>query len=75
MFGGRGYFVRDRLFAAYYGDIATKLPDQDWKEVADSQIAPPFMPVPGRCFGNWVRFPLESADEVEAVLPWLRKAF
>jgi hypothetical protein len=76
MFGGRGYFVGDRLFAAYYGEaVATKLPDQDREEALDGKIATPFTPVPGRRFGNWVKFPLEGPDEVEALLPWLKKAF
>ena len=75
MFGGRGYFVGDRLFAAYYGGIATKLPDPDREEVLNRQIATPFTPTPGRRFGNWVRFPLEGPDGIEALLPWLRKAY
>ena len=64
----------DRLFAAYYGGIATKLPDLDREEVLNRQIASPFSPVPGRRFGNWVKFPLEGPDGVEALLPWLKKA-
>ena len=75
MFGGRGYFVGDRLFAAHYGGSATQPPGQDREEVLNSQIASPFPPVPGRRFGNWVRFPLEGPDGVESLLPWLRKAY
>ena len=75
MFGGRGYFVEDRLFAAFYDGIATKLPDQDREEVLNSRKTTPFTPTPGRRFGNWVRFPLEGPDEVETLLPWLRKAY
>jgi len=75
MFGGRGYFVEDRLFAAFYDGIATKLPDQDREEVLNSPKPTPFTPTPGRRFGNWVRFPLEGPDEVETLLPWLRKTF
>ena len=75
MFGGRGYFVGDRLFAAFYGGVIAKLPDQDREEALDLQIASPFTPVSGRRFGNWVRFPLQGTDGVEALLPWLMKAF
>jgi len=75
MLGGRGYFVGDRLFAAHYGGIATKLPDPDREEDLASQLASPFTPVPGRRFGNWVRFPLNGLNEVETLLPWLHKAY
>ena len=75
MFGGHGYFMGDRLFAAYYGGVATKLPDQDREEVLNRKIVTPFTPTPGRRLGNWVRFTLEGHDEVEPLLPWQRKAY
>jgi TfoX/Sxy family transcriptional regulator of competence genes len=75
MFGGRGYFVGDRLFAAYYKGVVAKLPDPDREEALSRKIARPFTPTAGRRFGNWVKFPVQDPDGVEALLPWLRKAF
>ena len=76
MFGGRGYFVGDRLFAAFHkGVVATKLPDADREYVLDRALAKPFTPTPGRRFGNWVEFPLRQTVDTMDVLPWLRKAF
>jgi len=75
MFGARGYFVGDRLSAAYYGgDVATKLPDTEREEILDRRIASPFTPVPGRRFGG-VKFPVDGPDGVETLLPWRRKTF
>ena len=75
IFGGRGYFVGDRLFSSFYGGVMPKLPDQDREEALNRRIATPFTPVPGHRFGNRVRFPLEGPDGVEALPPWLRKTY
>ena len=76
MFGGQGYFVGDRLFAVYHkGAVAAKLPDPDRTQALDDGRATPFTPHPGRPFGDWVEFSLEESGGVEALLPWLQKAF
>ena len=76
MFGGRGYFVGARLFAAFHrGVVATKLPDREREDALERHGARPFMPTPGRRFGNWVEFPVAGPEGVEAVIPWLEKGF
>jgi hypothetical protein len=75
MFGGQGYFVGDWLFGAFYGGIATKLPEWDREEVINRRLASPFTLVPKRRFGNSVRFPLEGTEGVEALLFCLKKAY
>ncbi|MBI2856033.1 MAG: TfoX/Sxy family protein [Chloroflexi bacterium] len=76
MFGGVGYFVGDRLFAAIHkGRLITKLPQSEREEALAHQLARPFATVPGRPFGDWVEFSLEGTGRAEAVLPWLQKGF
>ena len=76
MFGGLGYFVGDRLFAAFHrGNLATKLPDADYEKALAHPGARPFTPTPGRRFGTWVEFSLEHSGGAEPLLPWLKTAF
>jgi hypothetical protein len=45
------------------------------EEARERHGARPFMPTPGRRFGNWVEFSTEGTEGVEALIPWLEKGF
>jgi hypothetical protein len=77
MFGRWGYFVGDRLFACFplrakEHDLWMRLSPADQAEaLAMSGIRP------HRRFGRrgWIECDVESADDAERALPWLRRAY
>ena len=75
MFGGVGYMVRGKMFAALTeGAVAAKLPEELRTRALALAGVSPFRPG-GRPFGEWVQFVVLLADDVPAVVPWLEAAY
>ncbi len=75
MFGGVGYMVSGKMFAALAeGVVAMKLPDEQRRRALGLAGVSPFTPA-GRPFGQWVQFLVLMEEDVSAVLPWVESAF
>ncbi len=75
MFGGVGYMVGGKMFAALAeGVVAMKLPDEQRQRALGLAGVSPFSPA-GRPFRQWVQFLVLMEEDVPAVLPWVESAF
>ena len=74
MFGGVGYMVGGKMFAALSeGVVGAKLPEDLRAQALQLAGVSPFRPT-GRPFGGWVQFVMLLAEDVSAVVPWLEAA-
>ena len=74
MFGGVGYMVDGKMFAALMeGVVGMKLPDQVRARALTLVGVSPFMPT-GKPFGVWVQFLVLLEDDVQTLTPWLEAA-
>lgn len=77
MFGCPCFDANGKLFAfvATGGVVLTQLDEGERDRLANEFGAGPFAPDPGRAATKWSHVPAEKPEDLEPLLPWIRKSY
>ncbi len=75
MFGTTAYLVGGRMVAFWVADgIVTKTTDESRRELLETRRAVPYQGPQGGEFGDWIRLPLASDDDLATALRVVQEA-
>lgn len=75
MFGTTVYLVGGRMLAFWVADgIVTRTTDESRRELLEAQRAVPFQGPQGGGFGDWIRLPLATEDDLTVALQVIGEA-
>ncbi len=75
MFGTTAYLVGGRMLAFWVADgIVTRTTDESRRELLEAQRAVPFQGPQGGGFGDWIRLPLATDEDLTIALKVIEEA-
>lgn len=77
MFGCPCFYADDKMFVfvATGGVVLSQLDEGDRGRVAKEFGAGPFAPTPGRAATKWSHVPTSTPEDLEPLMPWIRKSY